>query len=232
MPWARVARRHPRRQHGRPPSAATALTAWRRRGPVPDAVPVPTMPGPMAQTIASAPAAAAYASAEYTFTACTSASTHGAAATVNVSSRRCEARAPRRRTRPAEPRRHLHVGDSTPLSAAHTGTTCECREQHTTGIPASDSASATSSPCDTAFCSDVYGSVITWAPGSGSSPRPRVRFTCRTSKPPLPSSSSRACTFTTTSSPTRPAPSSADTRCRRCRRPRAARAGHAARRWR
>src|SRR3954469_1252216 len=93
-----------------------------------------------------------------------------------------------------------------PLSAAHTGTTCECSEQHTTGMPARDSASASSSPCGTAFCSDVYGSVITCAPGSGSRPRPRVRFTCTMSKPPLPSSSSRAWTFTTTSSPTSTGP--------------------------
>src|SRR5438093_13363354 len=47
---------------------------------------------------------------------------------------------------------------------------------------------------------------MTCAPGSGVSSRPRVRFACRMSKPPLPSPSSRAWTFTRTSSPTSTAP--------------------------
>src|SRR5918994_7272056 len=41
---------------------------------------------------------------------------------------------------------------------------------------------------------------MTCAPCSGASSRPRVRFACSTPKPPLPSASSRACTFTSTSS--------------------------------
>src|SRR5262249_46571577 len=52
----------------------------------------------------------------------------------------------------------------------------------------------------------VYGSFMTCAPAAGASSRPRVRFACRTSNPPEPRPSSRACTFTRNSSPSATGP--------------------------
>src|SRR5207244_1611024 len=77
----------------------------------------------------------------------------------------------------------------------------------TTGMPASVSASGpSSSPCLTASWSGVYGSLTTWASGSGASPRPRVRFAYRMWKPPDPSPRSRDWTLTSTSSPSAAGP--------------------------
>ena len=94
-----------------------------------------------------------------------------------------------------------------PASAAATGATWLCSVQQTTGMPSSRSASSPSSSANrVAACTGVYGSVMTWAPGSGVEPRPRVRFAYRTSKPPEPSPSSRACVLTSTSSPSATGP--------------------------
>ena len=60
---------------------------------------------------------------------------------------------------------------------AQTGATWLCNEQQTTGMPASPRTSfSVSSACGTACWSDVYGSFMTWAPGSASKSSPRVRF--------------------------------------------------------
>src|SRR5262245_10130625 len=90
---------------------------------------------------------------------------------------------------------------------AQTGATWLCSEQQTTGNAAMSSGKARpSSRCGAANCSGVYGSFITCASGSTVSSSPRVRFAYRTSKPPLPSSSSRAWTLTITSSPSATGP--------------------------
>ena len=90
----------------------------------------------------------------------------------------------------------LHVRDTHALpSPAQTGATWLCSEQQTTGIPPRAARRARPPPrrARAATCSGVYGSFITCAPGSAGSSRPRVRFAYRTSKPPEPSPSSRAC---------------------------------------
>ena len=127
-----------------PPRAAVAFAASAtERPPWPNADPVPTMPGPIAQTTASNPLAFAHASADPTLRACTSPSRHGETAialsssplvfSVRTVSENATGRAP-----PAS----CANATRTPVPIpATTGATWLWRAQHTTGIPPRSSAS-------------------------------------------------------------------------------------------
>ena len=175
------------------------------------AMPVPTTPGPTAQTTASKPSPPPTASAEQT-------STHSHVAVEarrrrRPPSRRGRARATSRtavgeRDRQRAARAAARTRRGRRASPAQTGATWLCSEQQTTGMPAERLRRARRPPraCRTAACTGVYGSFITCAPSLGGRSSPRVRFAYSTSKPPEPSPSSRACTLTSTSSPSATGP--------------------------
>src|SRR5262249_33165444 len=183
-------------------ASAAASPPWPRRDPV------PTMPGPIAHTATSNPRPAAQASAEPVVTLSKSPPKQLPAETVAVTKPRVRStptvsEGPRGSAPPAA----CTQPTPSPASAAHTGASWLCNEQHTTGMPSSVSGSGSSSSTwPTACWIGVYSSFITCAPPGGASPMPRVRFACKTSNPPEPSPSSRACTFTTTSSPSATGP--------------------------
>ena len=115
---------------------------------------------------------------------------------------------PRAQTGNAPPASWTYATRTPAARPPRAGATCDvaASSRRRASRPGSPPARRPPRRAATACCTGVYGSVITCAPGAARDSSPRVRFACRTSKPPEPSPSSRACTFTSTSSPSATGP--------------------------
>jgi hypothetical protein len=157
---------------------------------------VPTTPGPIAQTVTSAPSARAAASASRR-----SRSRHrrrsrrptrsSSRAAPGLAARGASRTARRAARRPRAERTH-------PDAAERRARGCDllCSEHATTGIPSRLSGGRVLLDVAPRELHGVYGSFITCAPSAAPRSRPRVRFACSTSNPPDPSASSLAWTLT------------------------------------
>ena len=164
-----------------PSAVATFAASATARPPWPHLDPVPTIPGPIPQTIASAPRLTARVSAAATVTHWRSPSRHGLTAIAVSRSRRAfSARTVSESETGSEPPASCTYATRRSASAAQAGASWLCSPRQTTGtssICSGAASSPSSSSANRRACwPGVYGSAITWAPSSTCRRSPRVRF--------------------------------------------------------